>query len=395
MARKGNGRRDGCQVAAAGASSSARRPVPVDVCNLAPVARIETAMHTSKTALLPRALAALLLSLPAWVADAADVMVLGTPHLADLQPAALPAQEQRVVETLARFRPTQVCVEAIPGERIDEYVRNPGRYGELLAMFAMDAVRLAPEQQSRRSLDAGAARLRAVQLAAADAPTPAEQALLVSLQLAAFDPWSALLNWSRLDEAGKKAARSTLGSQASDRLEQVAQSRNEMARIAIPLARQLGQRQLCAVDPFADELDVAALADELQPMLADPAIGENIQRFEAWTREGWPSENDGALLRLLGRYNGAEYANRDRAAQWDIFLKGAGDHPAGERRLMLWHARNAAIQHELLRAMAGSNGDRTLLLIGAAHRPYLEASLRALPWVTIVHPLSVIGGPAR
>jgi hypothetical protein len=129
-------------------------------------------------------------------------MVLGTPHLSDLQPAALPMQEERVVEALARFSPTQVCIEAVPGERIDEYVRNPGRYCELLAMFAMDAVRLAPEQQARRSLDAGTARLRAAQLAAANAPTPAEQALLVSLQLAAFDPWSALLNWSR--KAGMK-----------------------------------------------------------------------------------------------------------------------------------------------------------------------------------------------
>lgn len=347
-------------------------------------------MHTPKPALLPRALAALLLAVFPWIAESADVMVLGTPHLADLQPAALPVQEQRVIEALANFRPTQVCIEAVPGERIDEFVRDPGRYGELLAMFAMDAVRLAPEQQARRALDARTARQRASDMATKNAPTPAEQALLVSLQLAAFDPWSALLNWSRLDDAGRKAARSTLGSQASERLEQLALSRNEVVRIAIPLAQRFGHRQLCAVDPFADELDVTALADELQPMLADAAIGENIQRFEAWTREGWPGESDDALLQSLRRFNGAEFAHRDRAAQWDIFSKGVGNHPAGERRLMLWHARNAAIQHELLRTMAGTSGDRTLLLIGAAHRPFLEASLRALPWLTVVDPLSVI-----
>ena len=69
-------------------------------------------MHTPKTAPLPRALAALLLAMLPWIAESAEVMVLGTPHLADLQPAALPAQEQRVVEALARFRPTQVCIEA-------------------------------------------------------------------------------------------------------------------------------------------------------------------------------------------------------------------------------------------------------------------------------------------
>lgn len=347
-------------------------------------------MHTPKIVLLHRALAALLLAILPWSAESADVTVLGTPHLADLQPAALPVQEQRVIESLARFRPTQVCIEAIPGGRIEEFVRDPVRYGELLATFAMDAVRLAPEQQARRALDANAARQRATELATKDAATPAEQALLVSLQLAAFEPWSALLNWSRLDEAGRKAARSTLGNQASDRLEQLAQSHNETVRLAIPLASRLGHRSLCAVDPLADELDVAALADELQPMLVDPAIGENLQRFETWAREGWPGKDDDALLRTLRRYNGAEFASRDRAAQWDIFLKGAGNHRAGERRLMLWHARNSAIQHELLRAMAGANGDRTLLIIGAAHRPFIEASLRALPWVTVVDPLSVI-----
>jgi len=384
------------RILAQGARGKGHQPAcQVIACNPAALECIETAMHTSATTLLPRALAAVLLSILPLTAGSAELMVLGTPHLAELQPAALPGQEQRVVQALASFRPTQVCIEAMPGERIEEFVRDPGRYGELLAMFAMDAVRLAPEQQSRRSLDARAARLRAAGLVAANAPTSAEQALLVSLQLAAFDPWSALLNWSRLDEAGKEAARPTLGSQAIDRLERLAESRNELVRLALPLARQFGHRQLCAVDPFADEIDVAGLATELQPMLEDPAIGENIQRFEAWTRHDWPSEHEDGLLQLLRRYNGTEYASRDRDTQWEIFLNGSGDHPAGERRLMLWHARNAAIQHELLRAVAGASGNRTLLIIGAAHRPFIEASLRALPWMSVVDPLQVLGEPAH
>lgn len=315
--------------------------------------------------------------------EAADLLVLGTPHLADLQPAAAHGQEQRVVEVLAGFRPTQVCVEALPGARIEEYVRRPQRYGELLAMFALDAVRLAPEQQARRSLDAAAARRRAAELAGQATLDRADEVELVGVQLAAFDPWSALLNWSRLDEAGRKAARTAVGPAASARLEQLARKGNEIVRIAIPLATRLGHRQLCAVDPFEDEIDVAALAGELEPMLADPAIADDLQRMDAWVQEGWPSESDDGLLRLVQRYNSREYTGRDRSTQWDIFANGPGDHPAGERRLMLWHARNAAIQHELLRAMAGPQGDRTLLVIGAAHRPFLEASMRALPWVRV------------
>ena len=162
-------------------------------------------------------------------------------------------------------------------------------------------------------------------------------------------------------------------------------------RIAIPLATRLGHRQLCAVDPFEDEIDVAALAGELEAMLADPAIADDLQRMDAWVHEGWPSESDDGLLRLVRRYNSREYAARDRSTQWDIFANGPGDHPAGERRLMLWHARNAAIQHELLRAMAGPQGDRTLLVIGAAHRPFLEASMRTLPWVRVADTPALLG----
>lgn len=321
---------------------------------------------------------------------AADLMVVGTPHLSTLEPDAGPQQVDRVVDALAQFRPTQVCIEAVPGERIEAFVREPNRYGELLATFAMDAIRLAPEQQARRALAAADARRRAAALADQAALAPADEAMLISTQLASYDVWSAVLNWSRLDEAGRNGARPILGAAASERLEELSKSRNEIARLAVPLARRLGHRQLCAVDHFEDEIAVAVLADELQAVLSAPAIGQGVQDFNAWVSEDWPGDPAAGLLQLMRLHNGAEFARRDRAAEWEIFLDGAGAHPAGERRLMLWHARNAAIQLELLRAAAGKRGDRTLLLIGAAHRPFLEDSLRALPWVTVHQVLSVL-----
>lgn len=321
---------------------------------------------------------------------AADLMVVGTPHLATLEPAPGPQQVDPVVDALARFHPTQVCIEAVPGNRIQAFASEPDRYGELLATFAMDAIRLAPEQQARRALAATDARRRAAALADQATLTPADEAMLISAQLASYDPWSAVLNWSRLDETGKNGARAVLGAAASERLEDLAKSRNEIARLAVPLARRLGHRQLCAVDHFEDEIDVAVLADDLQAVLAAPAIGQGVQDFNAWVNKDWPGDPGAGLLQLMRLHNGAEFARRDRAAEWEIFLGGAGEHPAGERRLMLWHARNAAIQLELLRAAAGKRGARTLLLIGAAHRPFLEESLRALPWLTVHPALSVL-----
>lgn len=309
----------------------------------------------------------------------AEVMVVGTAHLAQLQPEPNAEQRAAVIDRLAMFEPTLVCIEAIPGDRVGQLLEDPKRYGELLATFAMNAVRLGPEQQIRWRVSPDEALREARQIESVAAELmPAARVRLIGLQLAGYEPWSALLNWMQLDEEQQSRAAERLGPIAADRLRAMAVSKNEIVSLAIPLAIRARQRRLCAADPFVDEASVQELEPELTPLLSDPAIGKGVEAFNAQQAAQWKSDRADGLVALLAWMNSAEFAAADRRAEWDIF-----DKDAGKRRLALWHARNSEIATQLYRAMAGRDGERVVMIVGAAHRPFLEQALRAQPWVAV------------
>lgn len=326
-------------------------------------------------------------------AAAGGFAVVGVPHLEQLEPVATEVQTRSVVDALAAWRPSRVCIEAIPGDRVAGFARDPARHGELLGAFSRTAVALAPEQQWRRRLDGDAAREAARALVLQQAPLTRDQTLrLVSLHLAAYEPWSAALVWSTLPEDERRSAREILGTAAVEPLEGLVESRNEIARLAIPLARQLGHRDLCHADPFVDELAVAQLADALQPLLSAPEIGAGLAAFEELNASKWNPSGGHTLLDLLAWMQTEDWALADRRAQWQVFSGSGEDHHAGQRRLALWHARNAEIVTALHRASAREDGARVLMLVGAAHRPFLEAAIAAQPFVSLVRGTELLPG---
>lgn len=50
-------------------------------------------------------------------AEAQTVMIVGTQHLRGLETRPTPEQYEHTVDTLSQYRPTQVCVERMDGER--------------------------------------------------------------------------------------------------------------------------------------------------------------------------------------------------------------------------------------------------------------------------------------
>jgi hypothetical protein len=55
------------------------------------------------------------------------ITVVGTPHLTGLDPSPSDDQLAEVVDALAAFNPTQVCVERMSGERIEMLMADPAR----------------------------------------------------------------------------------------------------------------------------------------------------------------------------------------------------------------------------------------------------------------------------
>lgn len=316
--------------------------------------------------------------------SASEITIVGTAHLEQLLPAPGADQIAPVVDALLRWRPSLVCIEAMPGERVEEFVRDPARHGPLLSVFGAQAVRLAPEQQLRLAQNASAARDAARTLAMREGELSVDERLaLASLHLAAYEPWSAALIWSALAPEHRAAGEKALGRNAVDALDRLVASGNDIARIALPVARRMGHRQLCHADPFLDEAAVGTLVDALTPMLTDAGVGKGIARFNALSASRWNAAAPEGLLQLLGWMQSADYAQQDREAQWDIFAGDPAVHDAGERRLALWNARNAEISALLFRALARPDGARVMLVIGAAHRPFLERAITAQPWVVL------------
>lgn len=324
------------------------------------------------------ALLCLLLALASPRLGAQEIAVLGVPHLSGLQPLAGPEQTDRVVERLATFRPTAVCVEAIAGTRVEEFMQRPARFGEVARTFAGPALALAQPAQARTALTATAALEQAERLREKPLDDAARRRL-IDLYLAGYQPWSAALLWSSLPAA----ARDGIDNAAADALDRLLASDNEIARIAIPLARRQGLTGLCHADTFEDEIDVAALAPALGPLMSDPAVARGLDRLNAEQARQWRAQDPDGLLALLAWMQGSAFETLDRSAQWDIFHQGSHGHGAGNRRLALWHARNAVISTYLFRAAAQPDGARVLFIVGASHRPFVERALRAQPWLRV------------
>lgn len=339
---------------------------------------------------LVASLAATALAAPA---AAQTIMVVGTPHLTGLEPSPDPGQLARTVEALSAFQPTQVCVERMSGERIEVLMMDPARNAMILRPdmagrpLATVIVPVGIEMQAmveRRPADAREeAEQRVARWNQLDA---GERIEVIRLQLAGYEFHSAVLNWSHLDDAGRREAAEVLGAHVGERLEEARNSVHEVYSLGVALARTAGLHALCTADSLEDERRGMQVARELGGMeiIESPATQTRFDEQRRRISEHWtPATGDHALVSLLRYTNSDEYEEMDRRLQWETLREADNEAGALGRRLMYWHARTAEISAELFRALAQGPDERVIFIVGAAHRPFTEADLRAQPWVEV------------
>ncbi len=170
-------------------------------------------------------------------------------------------------------------------------------------------------------------------------------------------------------------------------------SRSEAYALGIPLARRAGLHTFCLADSLEDETRGMSAAIEhggqkiFERETVRAAIEDLMQTYAArWQPDGGAA----SLTSMLQYYNSDAYAQMDRRLQWDSLLAADNDAGAMHRRLMYWHARTSEISAELFRALARGPEERVLLIIGAAHRSFTEASLRSQPWIEVKPALTLL-----
>lgn len=169
-----------------------------------------------------RLTACLLASCLAAPVAAQTIMVVGTQHLAGIEPPPSAEQFAHTIEVLSGFEPTQVCVERMSGERIEALVADPVRHGPTLQPdyhgrpLASVVVPTGVALQLMLERRPAGAREEASELVSRwnELDTP-EQIRAIGLQLAGFEFHSAVLNWSYLDTAERDEAGESSAGKAS------------------------------------------------------------------------------------------------------------------------------------------------------------------------------------
>lgn len=299
------------------------------------------------------------------------VAVLGTPHLTTIDGLDT-AWLEPLLARLVTWQPDLIMVENLPGRALEQ-MRADRAYTEVAAQFGGEALALAAQMQAHLAIDPAGARA-AIETRLADGPQePDERRRLAALFLAAADPVSAGVQWRRLTEA-ERVEDISLPAPAVTALNDTLTSVNESHAIGAALAARLGMERVYPIDSHADKDAFLALEEALTAAFRDSRVMAEVMSSDGMAQlqtYGGNVANGDDLLQRYREMNDAAYQRLDIRLQWASFAR-ADMNGLGRQRLALWESRNLAMAANARKAMARHPHPRVLIVVGAAHKPFLE-----------------------
>lgn len=316
-----------------------------------------------------------------------QILVLATPHLARAPNGFDPAALEGLLQKLQTFDPDVVATENLSGENLSVLSLYDTIYPEVAQSFGSSALRLAELARAEIGLDlpGAEAEARAALLQLTDHPSAMQRRRLVLLLLASGDPNSALVQWWRL----------TPSEQASDevpdvirvQLEAFSADRNESALIGARLAVRLGLERVHPIDDQSAVDLIFPIAQALGAAIeADRSIADGLARPE-FARLSSAGERLRSVAEALNTYrelNAPRAGTVDVRAQWSIMINRAYPANAGRVRMAEWEARNLRMAANIREAAASAPGGRVLVIVGASHKPWLDAYLDMMTDMRVV-----------
>lgn len=314
-----------------------------------------------------------------------EVMVLGTPHLSGAPDTFTPDMLEPVLAELEAFAPTHIAIEAVPAEHArflmaeavnypgvaDQFARTAGRFIEI----AGETVQLSPAEA-----DAAADEVLA---GALNIETRREA---VALLARAGDPHSALVNWLQLPEEARVPG-GIVSPELADALARLGARRDESVALGVTLAARLGQPRVWGMDDWTAGDLFLSIVPELQAAIqSDPALSGVMddpvmaEMNSAYARLTSPQD----VLAVYRLFNDSEAQAARATAEWGAFLRAETAVEPARARVVAWEARNLRMAAHIIEATRGAPDARVLVIVGASHKPYLEAALDDLSLVEIV-----------
>lgn len=211
---------------------------------------------------------------------------------------------------------------------------------------------------------------------------------LLAAGLANWEPDRVAVEWPRDRQHEVDVAYEAYRAGDLDRLDGDIDPRNELVQVGCRLAELLGHGRVRAID---HKLPMDAHLDESEAVGLDAAPNPDAVDYPLMDLEVELEESQGRLAEsTVAEY--LAYLNRERQLRHNGQLTFAsalaheGDDHAGARLLTAWYERNFRILENLWDAI-GTDDDRALVVIGAAHVRPLRHFLDEAPMTCPVSPI--------
>lgn len=314
------------------------------------------------------------------------VMVFGVGHFDNASAKFQVAWLAPVLCRLGAYKPDIILTEAMPGEQLmglDAYAAYHGdasRYGG-------PTLEMAKAAQADLQLTAAQALVQANVLCQKGNLAPAERRHLASLFVAAAEPFSATVQWMRLRPAERLAADGVSPALAK-RLDRFVGLRSEMTSLAARLAADLGLERTYGVGDHASDVALPTDADMKAALAADPGqidlFNHRTPDFRGVPEDTMKLSAAAQVMPVLKWKNSARFGSLDADAQWFSMLRSEKLGRAGRQRVAAWEAQNLQMAVAIRTVTAPIAGGKALLIVGASHKPFLEAYLRTFADIELV-----------
>ncbi|MDP3669667.1 MAG: DUF5694 domain-containing protein [Telluria sp.] len=310
-----------------------------------------------------------------------EVMVLGTAHLAQLPATFQPASLRLLNERLLAWKPRIITIEQVSGPQCTFMRQYPHRYKESVQSYCWDP---APARAAT-GLDVPAASAEIDRLLASwpAAPTPSQRRHLAAVFLAGGEPVSALVQWLRLPVAQRHAG-DGLDATLVAALDKLRDKRSEDTLIAAPLAAALGLERVYGMDDHtadAPDPDPHAAGEAIMKAWDNPMTAKRKQMGERLNSRLGDAEGMMTLYRAL---NDPPQARLIYDSDFGAALEEGSPQQFGRGYVTYWETRNLRMASNIREAIGNLPGSRTLVIVGASHKWYLEAYLNQMHDVRIV-----------
>lgn len=314
------------------------------------------------------------------------IMIVGLSHLGNASAKFQLAWLEPVLCRLRAYKPAIILTEAMSGEQVMDLDAYAAYHGNA-TRYAGPTLEMAKAAQTQLNLTAAQALVGANALAKSGNLTPAQRRQLAGLFVAAAEPFSATVQWMRLAPAERVAA-DGISPALAKRLDRFVGLRNEITSLAARLAADLGLERVYGAGDHASDVALPADSAMNAAVAAEPSLRDLFNHqtpaFRLVPEDTMRLSAAWQVIPVLKWKNSVRFGKLDADAQWLSLLRSEKMGAVGRQRVAAWEAQNLRMAVAIREATASIPGGRALLVVGAAHKPFIEAYLRTFTDVELV-----------